>query len=152
MKKVLIAIDYNPVSEKVAKAGYQLAQQLNAEVCLIHVVADASYYEISYPEFMGYTHTNPIADHTKMKNDTQKIGENYLNQTVTYLGDSSVKTHLAEGDTVDAILEYSASWGADILVLGTHSRNVMEKIFLGSVVASIIEKTKVPTYLIPVKN
>ncbi len=152
MKKILIAIDYNPVSEGVAKAGYELAQQLNAEVCLIHVVADASYYEISYPEFMGFTHISPVADHIHIKNDIQTNGENFLNQAATHLGDPSINTHLAEGDTVDAILEYCKEWGADILVLGTHSHNVLEKLFLGSVAASIIEKTKIPAYLIPVKN
>ncbi len=152
MKKILIAIDYNPVSEDVAKGGYKLAQHLNAEVCLIHVVADASYYEISYPEFMGFTHINPVADHVHIHNDIHKNGENFLKQAVAHLGDPSVKTHLAEGDTVDAILEYSTVWGADILVLGTHSHSVLEKLFLGSVAASIIEKTKVPAYLIPVKN
>jgi nucleotide-binding universal stress UspA family protein len=40
MKRILIAIDYHPVSEKVAEAGYKLAKQLDAKVCLLHVMAN----------------------------------------------------------------------------------------------------------------
>lgn len=43
MKKVLIAIDYHPNSEVVASAGYELAKSMNAEVCLLHVLAEVSH-------------------------------------------------------------------------------------------------------------
>ena len=38
IKKILIAIDDGPTSEKVASDGFQLWQQLNAEIALISVV------------------------------------------------------------------------------------------------------------------
>ena len=54
MKKILIAIDYHPTSEKVAKTGYNLAKQLGADVCLFHAVAETRYYGMEYPSFLGY--------------------------------------------------------------------------------------------------
>ena len=44
MKKILIALDYNPSAEKIAEAGYALAKATNAAVILMHVVADPVYY------------------------------------------------------------------------------------------------------------
>ncbi|MGZ4090113.1 MAG: universal stress protein, partial [Bacteroidia bacterium] len=38
VKKILIAIDDGPTSEKVASNGFQLGKQLNAEIALISVV------------------------------------------------------------------------------------------------------------------
>eukprot|EP01045_Picozoa_sp_COSAG04_P042438 COSAG04_NODE_13406_length_607_cov_1.429134_2_plen_60_part_01 len=53
MKKVLIALDYNPSAQLIAEKGYQLAKAMQADVCLIHVVADAGYYSVDYSPIMG---------------------------------------------------------------------------------------------------
>jgi nucleotide-binding universal stress UspA family protein len=42
MKKVLIALDYNPTAQKVAEVGFSMAKSMNAEVSLLHVIADGS--------------------------------------------------------------------------------------------------------------
>jgi nucleotide-binding universal stress UspA family protein len=44
MKKILIALDYNPTAERIAKTGYEMAKSMNAEVTLLHVIADYTYY------------------------------------------------------------------------------------------------------------
>ena len=40
MKKVLIALDYNPTAQKVAEVGFSLAKSMNAEITLLHVITD----------------------------------------------------------------------------------------------------------------
>lgn len=40
MKKVLIALDYDPSSIIVAKKGYSLAKSMGAEITLMHVIYD----------------------------------------------------------------------------------------------------------------
>jgi len=44
MKKILIALDYNPSAQKIAEAGHALSKALGAEVCLTHVIGDTAYY------------------------------------------------------------------------------------------------------------
>ena len=44
LKKILIALDYDPTAKKVAEAGYTLAVAMNAEVTLLHVISDPVYY------------------------------------------------------------------------------------------------------------
>lgn len=44
MKKVLIALDYNPNAQKVAELGFSLAKTMKADVTLLHVLANAAYY------------------------------------------------------------------------------------------------------------
>jgi nucleotide-binding universal stress UspA family protein len=44
MKKVLIALDYNPTAQKVAEVGFSMAKAMNAEITLLHVIADPVYY------------------------------------------------------------------------------------------------------------
>lgn len=152
MKKVLIAIDYHPVSEKVTEAGYELAKNLNAEVCLIHVMDDVGFYGAQYPTFMGYDGYTGMGPDLDVAMEMRNIAEEFLEKVKHHLNDENVKTHLADGDTVKTILRYGEEWGANVLVMGTHSHSVLEKLFLGTVAEKILEKTQIPVYLVPVKK
>lgn len=58
MKRVLIALDYDSTAQNVAKAGFSMAKSMNAEVVLLHVIADPVYYpSVGYSPIMGFTDT-----------------------------------------------------------------------------------------------
>ena len=152
MKKVLIAIDYNPVSEKVAQKGYELAKNLNAEVCLMHVLDDVGFYGAQYPTFMGYDGYSGMGPDLDVAMEMQNIAKEFMQSAKNHLNDPNVKTYLAEGLTAKSILNYAEEWGANLLVMGTHSHSVLEKLFLGTVAEKILEKTNIPVYLVPVKD
>lgn len=151
MKKVLIALDYNPNSEKVVMMGYELAQLLQAEVCLFHVLADVRYYGMQYEPFMGYEgYAFPVD--FRIQEEFVNVAQDYLNKTKQHLKGTNITTHLAEGDTAKKILEHAEDWRADVIVMGTHSHSTLEKIFLGTVASSVLENTKVPVYMVPIEN
>jgi nucleotide-binding universal stress UspA family protein len=151
MKKVLIAIDYNPVSEQVAKAGHDLAKQLNAEVCLIHVLTDVSYYGMQYPSFMGYDGYN-IATEMNLSNEMRNFAEEFLKTATDHLQDPTAGYHLAEGETDTALLHYAQEWNADLIVMGTHSHSTLEKLLVGTIASRVLEKTAIPVYMVPIKK
>ncbi len=151
MKKVLICIDYNPTSEMVADMGYQLAQDLNAEVCLLHIIADVQYYGVQYPTFMGYDGFDADID-LGIANEMTKVSENFLNTVKNHLADPNVNTHVEEGGTADAIVAYANTWNADVIVLGTHSHSILEKILIGDVASRVLKYSKVPVYMVPTKK
>ena len=152
MKKVLIAIDYNPVSEKVAEKGYELAKQLGAQVCLLHVMDDSGYYQTQFPTFLGYTGVTTFGPDINLAVELRNIAENFLEKAAAHLEDPNVQTHLAEGDTAKNLLAYAEEWDANVIVMGTHSHSALEKLLIGTVAEKIIEKTKIPVYLVPVKK
>jgi len=151
MKKILIAIDYNPVSEKVVDAGYKLAKQLDAEITLIHVVADVAYYGIQYPNFMGYQGFDSSID-LNLATEMRNVAKNYLETVAKHLNDPAIGTELGYGDAADAILKYASDWKADIIVLGTHSHNFLEKLLLGDVASRVLKHSKVPVFMVPIKK
>jgi len=151
MKKVLITLDYNPNSEKVVNMGYELAKLMNAEICLFHVLSDVQYYGMQYEPFMGYEGYAFPVDY-RIQEEFVKVAQDYLEKTKAHLEGnniSNISTHLAEGDTAKKILEYSKEWNADLIVMGTHSHGTLEKIFLGTVASSVLERTEVPVYMVP---
>lgn len=151
MKKVLITIDYNPNSEKVVQAGCALAKLMNAEVCLLHVLGEIRYYSMQFQPFMGYEGYAFPADY-KIQEEYVNVAKEYLKKTAEHLSNEKVSTHLAEGDTARKILEYSQEWGADVIVMGTHSHSTLEKLFLGTVASSVLERTKIPVYMVPIEG
>lgn len=149
MKKVLIALDYNPNSEKVVKMGFEMARLINAEICLFHVLADVRYYGMQYEPFMGYEGYAFPVDYN-IQNEFVNVAKDYLEKTRRHLDYEFVSTHLAEGDTSRTLLEYADEWNADLIVMGTHSHGALEKLFLGTVASSVLERTKIPVYMVPV--
>lgn len=151
MKKILICIDYNPTSEFVADYGYKLAKSLDAEVCLLHVIADVQYYGVQYPTFMGYDGFDTEVD-LNIGREMEQVAQNFLDTVKKHLNDAQVSTKILEGNTADVILDYALEWNADVIVLGTHSHNILEKIFVGDVASKVLKHTKIPVYMVPTKK
>lgn len=152
MKKVLIAVDYHPVSEKVAEQGYQLAKSMNAEVCLLHVLDDVGFYSVQYPTFLGYEGYPDMGANFNVAMEMQNIAKDFLDKASKHLNDEAVQTKLVEGETTKALLSYAEKWGADLIVMGTHSHSVLEKLFMGTVAQKVLERTKIPVFMVPVKK
>lgn len=152
MKKVLVAVDYNPVSEKVVNAALDLVQNMPAEICLIHVLADVSYYGTQFPAFMGYEGYAGMGPDMEMALEMRNVAEDFLKKAAEHVDHPNVSTHLAEGGTASSILNYASEWQADLLVMGTHSHSGLEKLLMGTVAEKVIEKTKIPVYLVPVNK
>ena len=53
------------------------------------------------------------------------------------------------GDPAKAILAMAEERGANLIVLGTHSRTGLARLLFGSVTASVLERTKVPVAVVP---
>jgi nucleotide-binding universal stress UspA family protein len=55
-----------------------------------------------------------------------------------------------EGDPQTAIADYARTWGADVIVVGTHDRSRVEKLLLGSVSESVVKHS--PCSVLVVKH
>src|SRR6187431_490885 len=105
MKKILIALDYTPSAEKIAGIGYALARVNNAEVILMHVVADPVYYSnLDYSPIMGYAgFSSPDLLSMIDREEVKKVSKDFLEQSKKHLGDENITTIVGEGDCADAI-------------------------------------------------
>lgn len=154
MKKVLIALDYDPSAETIARQGYQLAKSMNAQVVLLHVVADSTYYSsLNYSPIMGFdSFSNMDIIQTNAIEGVKEAAQDYLDRTKHFLSDESIDTIIKDGDFGDGILETATEMNVDIVVLGTHSRRGLEKILMGSVAEKVMHKSSIPLFIIPTKK
>jgi nucleotide-binding universal stress UspA family protein len=154
MKKILIALDYDPTAQKIAEAGYALAREMNAGVILLHVISDPVYYASrDYSPIMGFNGYMDLG--TIQKDSVEGLIEasgHYLNKIKRHLEDESIQTLVKEGDFADAILKAAKEVHADIIVLGSHSQKWLEKVVMGSVTAKVLNHTHIPLYIVPTKK
>jgi nucleotide-binding universal stress UspA family protein len=47
MKRILIALDYDPSAQKVAETGLSFAKAMKAEITLLHVLANQQDYKLT---------------------------------------------------------------------------------------------------------
>ena len=150
MKKVLIALDYGLSAQKIAEKGFELARGINAKVTLLHVVADETYYSgldsAPFMGFYGYDFFNAIDSDSLIDSSL-----NFLQNIKKHLKDSSIEIEAIKGDFATVILETASQRHFDIVVVGSHSHNWLEKAIMGSVTESVLAKIEVPMFIIPIK-
>jgi len=154
MKKVLIALDYDPTAQKVAEAGFSMAKSMNADITLLHVITDPVFYSTSgYSPIMGF---NGFMDMGPLQLDNvdglKNASLQYLDKSRKHLGDKTIQTIVKEGDFAESILETAKELHADIIVIGSHSRKWLENIVMGSVTEKVLHNTSIPLLIVPTKK
>jgi nucleotide-binding universal stress UspA family protein len=154
MKKVLIALDYNPTAQKVAETGYSLAKSLNAEVTLLHVITDPMIYSTpGYSPVMGYSGYVDVSPTILESIDGLKNASlQYLDKSKQHLGDNTIQTLVKEGDFAETILKTAKELHSDIIVIGSHSQKWLENIVMGSVTEKVLHHSSVPLFIIPTRK
>jgi nucleotide-binding universal stress UspA family protein len=154
MKKILIALDYDPTAQAIAEKGFILAKAMGAEVTLLHVIADPVYYaDANYSPIMGFTGYMDID--SSQKDITAEIKKGsllFLEKSKQHLADDSIKTLIKEGNFADSILDTAKEMEADIIVLGSHSRSWLNEILIGSVTEKVLHASTIPVFIIPTKK
>lgn len=154
MKKILIAIDYDPSAQKIAETGYALAKSMNARAILLHVISDAPYYSsLNYPGTMGFDSFNNLdIFQPGITVELKKAAQEYLDKSKQHLGDETIETVIKDGDFGNGILDTANEMSVDIIVMGTHSRRGLDKILMGSVAEKVLHHSSIPLFIIPVKT
>lgn len=154
MKKALIAVDYDPTARKVADMGFSWAKSMNAKVILLHVIADPAYYSsLEYSPITGFAGKMDMSNNQLDSIDGLiNASQQYLDKVKLQLGDKTIKTVVKEGDFAATILKTAAELHADIIIMGSHSRNWIENIVMGSVTEKVLHGTSIPLLIVPIRK
>ncbi len=154
MKKILIAIDYDPTAQKVAEEGFELAKTMGAEVVLLHVIADPVYYSSTdYSPIMGFTgYLNADLLQLSTIDELKKASLHFLEKTRSHLGDPNIQIIVEEGDFAKMILKTAKHMNVSTIVMGSHSRKWLENIVMGSVTNDVLHRSTIPLFIVPTKH
>jgi nucleotide-binding universal stress UspA family protein len=129
MKTILVGYDGEETSERALRRAAEYAKAFGSAV---HVTSVAPVL-VGGPRGMGpYDPTDPPSEHVKQ-----------LEHAKAYLAEQGVTTAGVEpaiGDAADAILEVADQVGADLIVLGSHERSLVEHALGMSVSGTVSRK------------
>ncbi|MEI6574636.1 MAG: universal stress protein [Bacteroidota bacterium] len=151
MKKVLIALDYDPTAQKVAETGFAVAKSMGAQVILLHVISEPVYYSSTeYSPIMGFGgYFISGASELSSEETLKESSLDFLAKTRSHLGDESIQTLVKEGEFAETILKTAKQNQADMIIMGSHSRKWLDNIIMGSVTGKVLNHSDIPLLIIP---
>jgi nucleotide-binding universal stress UspA family protein len=133
-KHILVPTDFGPSAEAALDLAIDLAKTWNAQLTLFHVaeIPPFAYAGMEYsPDFV-----TPILDAgtAQLEDLKKKVVARCPNVT----------TECKLGFPREEILARAEAVGADLIVMGTHGRRGLSRVFLGSVAERVVRLSRVP--------
>ncbi len=141
-KKLMVAVDGSEFALNAARRGIEFATQLGAQAALIFVV-DKSKAVGSAD--LGITPEEALIV-------LKKEAEQTLDQLAQMFGHKDLLKFMPEGNPKDDIIRMADTWGADLLVIGTHARTGLARLLLGSTAEHVIRHSAIPVMVVPLKH
>jgi nucleotide-binding universal stress UspA family protein len=146
MKTLLTALDFSPISQKVVDGAAELAAAMNSRLVLLNVVEPVAAYVPVGAAMDVITAPIPMepADLNLVKQRLEQFAAPLRAKGL------NVETMAVVSLPVDEILNQAAATQATMIVLGSHGHGAVYQLFSGSVVTSLLHKSRIPVTVIPV--
>ncbi|WOD41022.1 universal stress protein [Nodosilinea sp. E11] len=138
--KILVALDNSVHRQEVLKRALDLAQANRANLMLLHVL---SAYEDGSPgiPIRSYQAYYPVLEDSTWRlyqqrwEEFEAQGLAQLRQEVDIAQAAEVSAEFTQvsGEPAPTICNVANSWGADLIVVGSHGRRGLSELLLGSV-------------------
>jgi len=132
--KILIAIDQSPCSDTAVSAVVNRSWPTDSSFEVLHVV-DTLVSQFSVTD--ARTLRAMVEADKDIANYTQKVVDDKIFQLAAIFGKSQVRGSVMEGPIAETIVQKAHAMGADLIVLGSHGRRGLDRLFLGSVAEKV---------------
>lgn len=139
-RKVMIAVDGSAFSEQALGWAYLIGRAASAELHLVMV------HEGRPPGERGFLF---ISEHVDAQQ--REAEEEYLAALVERASRDSglrVQSSLLTGTPASALTDAAARHGMDLLILSTHGRGGVNRLWLGSVADQVVRRARLPVLLV----
>ena len=139
MKRILVPIDFSPVTDHIVETAESLAGALDGEISLLHVLPHESGFR-DWDITLAYLKED---DGPKWRRRLASVAE-----TVTEDGFDS-RSVFKRGDPIDVIIEEIDRLNIDMVIMGSHGRGALYDLLVGSVSEGVIRRSTVPVLIVP---
>jgi nucleotide-binding universal stress UspA family protein len=136
IRRILVAVDEQPVSVRAGEFGAELARSLGGEIALAHV---------SHPGYVGDTGISPKEFAALAEQDSRRLLVGFrerLSLPPSTLQFVQVGTPAAE------IVRTAREWPADLIVIASHGRTGVRRALLGSVAEGVMRNAPCPVLVV----
>jgi nucleotide-binding universal stress UspA family protein len=138
---ILVAVDESEAAKAACDLAANLALEDRAGLALVNIIDVGKLIAVA-----GYDSPYPADTLALMR----EAGEQLLDATKTACEAKGLKvtTAVGEGDAVDEIVRLADENGAGLICIGTHGRQGLARLFVGSVAEGVLRRASVPVLVI----
>jgi nucleotide-binding universal stress UspA family protein len=138
LHRILVPTDFSMSSENALRYGMAFAERFGAELHLLHVVQDLTWF---VPEaiLVAPAAMPPLEQFVT-------AAQTALERVIKGLNLPGIKVQpvVREGTPYDAIVRYAKETDVDLIVMGTHGHTGLAHVFLGSVAEKVVRRAPCP--------
>lgn len=136
---ILVPTDGSDAALEAVEHAFPIAERFDATIHVLHVIEAA---------LVG--HSAPALDRDSVREALQDEGERAVTAVEERAADRGVAStgDVVEGVPETAILEYADDHGIDMIAMGTHGRDGLDRYLVGSVTERVIRRTDVPVVVV----
>ncbi|MEK6606086.1 MAG: universal stress protein [Myxococcota bacterium] len=141
IRRILVPVDFSSGSRPVLEYAAGLAQRFDAEIEVLHVLEPPRYIApdlVLHIEEGGPQTLGQFLRARAMRDMEQLLG------SVPQRGEKRARPRIEMGDVAQTIANIAAEPGCDLVVMGTHGRQGLGHLLLGSVAAKVIRRAPCP--------
>lgn len=138
VRRVLHASDFSTASGPAFKTAMEMAKGSNAELLLVHVLTPVA-------PIVGEGYVSPKT-YEEIEQSARAHGQKQLDGLLQRAKKAGVRATglLLQGMPHDQIIRAARSRSVDLIVMGTHGRSGIAKLFLGSVAERVVATAPCP--------
>ncbi len=134
--KVLVPVDFSDCSKLALDFAVKYVQRVSSELYLFHVFEPVSRYRFVAKNLLN-----------KMEADVHRMEEMAISEMERLIKDAETRERLknfhcrvASGKAWEEILRMAANISADMIIIGTHGREGIERALVGSVAEKVVRR------------
>jgi nucleotide-binding universal stress UspA family protein len=146
-KKILVALDGSALAEKGLESALATAKQNPGAKLVLLTRLQMSNMGESISDTGGTFAELQERINQALEEESRKYMDGII---ARYQGEGiPMQVEIGWGDAADGIVSYARKNRVDLIVITTHGRSGLGKLFLGSVAAKVISLSPVPVLVIP---
>ena len=138
-RMILVAIDGSKPADRALETAIEEARVWNAEVHVIYVIESGLFSSLPMDNTLEIIYSV-----------LQKEGEEIL-ESAREKADAAgvpVTTHLRQGHAGSQIVSLAEDLGVDLIILGSHGKSGVDRLFLGSVTDYVVRNSSITTTVV----
>ncbi len=144
LTRILCPTDYSPTSDNAVRYAVEFARKVGAHVRFVHILSPGVL-----PEKPAASSEETAVSAVQPEEDGDALPDNFSR----VLMDEKKKGlnadfRVLKGDAPNVIAEQAHSWGADLIIMGSHGRTGLQRIMMGSVAEEVFRCSDIPVLLV----
>ena len=139
-KRILFPVDLSESSTKIVPYVQAVAERFESKIHILFAARVFEYFASMYV---------PYPSISRFEKELIDGAEKRLYEFVDeHFSEFANKTVVVAGDASEEIMNYIEDQHIDLVIMGTHGRKGMDKIFFGSVAERVVKASPVPVMVV----